>query len=122
MAIEVKVTCSDCGTVSDQILKSGDKEIICPDCRRNMPNLPSDDFKQVEKTLKSQSMLGLIALLLGLAALVLLYFWADPMNAWVSKAGHKEGDVVFFAAAAGCMLVAAILGALASRKRFVVEI
>lgn len=123
MPIGVKVACSDCGTVTDQVLESGDKEIICPDCRRNMPNIPAEDFKQIEKTLSGQKVLGIIALALVAASIALLWFWADPNTSWASgKAKSNDQQTMFFAAAGGCMLIAAILGALASRKRYVVEI
>ena len=129
MAIDVKVACSDCGTVTDDIIRVDDKEILCPDCRRMMPNVPKEDFTQVEKTQSSQRLMGVFALVLMLGAAALLVFWAGAPSAWVSTADQKylarnprEDTTMFFAAAAGCALIAGILGALASRKRFVVEI
>lgn len=129
MAIDVKVVCSDCGTVTDSVVSAGDAEILCPDCRRNMPNLPKEEFRQIESSLNSQRMMGIVAILLTLAAMVLLYFWAGPLGSWVStdnkdylSRNPREDTTMFFAAAAGCIVIAAILGALASRKRFVVEI
>ena len=50
MAIDVNIKCSDCGTVAEKRLRAEDVEIVCPEYRRNMPNLPKDEFKDVAIT------------------------------------------------------------------------
>jgi len=128
MAIDVETKCSDCGTVVEQELTADDKEILCPECRRNMPNLPKDEFKQIEKTQSSQRLMGILALLMIIVAGVLMYLWAGQPAAWISTANPdylaknpREDTVMFLAGATGCVLLALVFGFLGSRKRYVVE-
>lgn len=134
MAIDVKIKCSDCGTVADKTLRAEDKEIVCPECRRNMPNLTKEDFNDVSKTLGSQRLMGIVSLLFGLGAIVLLVLYAGPTQTWVStdnpdyvkrmeKAGMSRSadTTMFLYGAGGCILLCGIFGVLSARKRYVVE-
>ncbi len=120
MAIEVKIKCSDCGTISDRSLTAGDTEIICPECRRNMPNLSKDEFRSVSRTLTTQSLLGVIAVLAMIGAAVLMYFYVGEPKNWISGSAAKDTSQ-FLYGAIGCIVIAAVFGVLSALKRFVVE-
>src|SRR5438105_376863 len=122
MAIEVKVVCSDCGTVVDETLNAADKEILCPECRRNMPNLPREEFRQIEKTLSTQLILGLFALAFFAGAGVLIYLYAGEPKTWVSSDLPRTDTSTYLMGAGGCVLIGLVLGVLSSRKRYVIEI
>ena len=134
MAIDVKIKCSDCGTVVDRSLRAEDKEIVCPECRRNMPNLAKEDFKDAAKTLSGQRIMGIVSLLFLGGAIALLVMYAGPTQTWVStdnpdyvkrmeKAGiSRSADTsLFLYGAAGCALLCGVFGALSARKRYIVE-
>lgn len=123
MAITVKIRCSDCGELVDKTLNVGDTEIVCPQCQRMMPNLSKEDFKSVEKTLSGQKLLGIFALIFGIATIVLLVLYVGvDKSAWVSGAKGREDTTMFLYGAGGCLLLCAILGCLSSRTQYVVEI
>jgi hypothetical protein len=131
MAIDVLVQCSDCGALFERHLSADDSEIICPECRRNMQNLTPEEFKDVEKTQSSQNLLGVLALAMLLVSAVLMYLWVGAPAAWVSTdnkeyltkyAITREVNAMFLAGAVLCVLLAGILGFLASRRSYVVEI
>ncbi len=136
MAIDVMIKCSECETVANRKLHAEDKEIVCPNpnCGRNMPNLPKEDFKDVSKTLSSQFIMGVVSLLFAVGACVLLFLYAGPVETWVStdnpeyvkrmeKVGlSRNADTsMFLYGAGGCILLCAVFGALSARKRYVVE-
>ncbi len=134
MAIDVKIKCSDCGTVVDHSLHAQDTEIVCPECRRAMPNLLPEEYKEVAKTLSSERVMGIVALFFVIIACVLLVLYIGPASAWVStddkdyldrmaKAGiSRNADTsMFFFGAIGCIVLAGVFGALSAVKRFVVE-
>ncbi|HLX60989.1 MAG TPA: hypothetical protein VKX17_06870 [Planctomycetota bacterium] len=122
MAINVQIRCSDCGEIVDKTLKSTDTEIICPECQRVMPNLSKDDFRSVEKTLSGQKVLGILALVFGIATLVLLVLYVGiDKSLWVSGAKKAEDTTMFLYGAGATLLLCGILGALSSRTRYVVE-
>lgn len=134
MAIEVKILCSDCGTVTEKRLRADDKEIVCPECRRNMPNLAKEEYRDVAKTLSGQMWMGVVALLFAIGAAVLLVLYVGQPTTWVStdnpdyvKRMEKVGlsrtadTSMFFYGAAGCIVLCGVFGVLSSRKRYVVE-
>ena len=134
MAIGVKIKCSDCGTVVDRNLHADDTEIICPECRRNMPNLPREEYRDVERTLSGQRTMGIVALVFLVGAIVLFVFYAGAPDTWVStdnpeyvKRLEKSGlsraadTSMFLYGAGGCILLCGIFGLLSARKRYVVE-
>jgi hypothetical protein len=127
MAICVQTRCSDCGCVVDQVLHVDDGEVRCPDCSRNVPNLDREEFKAVERTQKSQQLMGVLSVLALAAVPVLMVLWMGfltNVKSWIStddKAVVRDDTTLYLAVAGVCILLAMIFGALASRKRYVVD-
>jgi len=133
MAIDVKIQCSECGTVAETRLNDN-AEIVCPECRRSAPSLPKEEYTDVARTLSGQRLMGIVALVFAIAAVVLLFMYVGQPDTWISsdnaefiKRLEKSGlarnadTSSFLYGAGGCILMCMIFGVLSSRKRFLVE-
>ena len=125
MAIAVRLKCSECSTIRPVSLNTETKEIVCPVCGRRIQNLTDAEHSEIEGTQKKQLIFSIISLVFfGLAMVCLFLFMGDT---WTYKAASKtvtappEANVGFFIGTLVCGVVAAVIGAIGSAKRFVVE-
>jgi hypothetical protein len=127
MGIFVKLRCSECETVRETELNVEDKEIVCPVCARRMANLPQEDHADIEAGMKSQRMFSIIAVVLFAIAIICVYMWMGPTEAWsYNKTGGAtqppvEANSGMFIGACVCAVAALVLGIIGSMKRYVVE-
>jgi hypothetical protein len=118
MGIPVKATCSECLTTHYAELQFGQENIKCLVCGHSMKNLPEGELNQMDKTLKSQKMNQIVAVVAFVVALGAAIYWTLGQPAMPTE---PKDDIVAPALACVGVLVSIIFGALGSRRRFIIE-
>jgi len=125
MAIAVKLRCSECETTYPTDLNPEEREIVCPVCGRRMQNLTQAEHSEIEAVQKRQQLLGIIALVFFALSVVCLIMWMGSNWSYKVDAGRvqvpPEANTGLMIGTFVCGLITAVLGGMASAKRFVVE-
>lgn len=127
MAIGVRLKCSDCGLTRQVKIKAEEQELECPSCGRRGENLSSADHQVIAATLSKQQILGIVSLVLFLAAAFCLLSVFSDHSKWLYVKSGKGfnppavADNTFFFITIVLGLASMITGMMSSVKRYVVE-
>lgn len=129
MAIDVKLRCSECSTTRPVLLNADLKELVCPVCGRRIQNLTQEEHAEIAAAQSRQRVFAIISMVFFALAIVAVFMWVG--TSWAYKVEHTasktaliappEPNMGFMVGALVCGLVAMVVGALASSKRYIVE-